>query len=516
VGKRTVKPYRILALLAVFCVAACTATAPKPDQPMVVITSKAPNPFALADQLAEAMNLVKREDWPKAQAALQAIIEDTAFSGLSSDTQYHVLWTAGRVFADHGQLERGYEYLVRAAAMPQSNFDDLLAQMRIAAKQGNKAETVSSLTSFAQRYPEKISNLNTKWIVVVARQARQLPAGQRLALYRSLYAAHWKLQWNFEPSYVWVELTRLLLEHGEQEAAVDVSTHVTDAYDLIVMRVDRRFDMIVAAHPAQFDIDAAAARQLKELLSASEKAPRSLELKETVIETLRRQQRYAESLAAVDALVADLKSTNSPDKAYEDYERTNPWILDERGSALARVGRWDDAVVQLTAASILSEDNAGNISQIINLAQLYCELSRPKEALKTLGRLEAKPSPYGVMQVEYVKLDAATQLRDKNQIALSLNYLEDHRADAPNTYEGAQILVNDPDRAARFLIERLQDVDQRAAALLSAQSYGSWHETPRMLKFDAHWRAILARADVQEAIQRVGRVESFHLEEQPQ
>jgi beta-barrel assembly-enhancing protease len=503
-------------LLAVCCLAACTATPPKSDQPMVVITSKAPNPFGLADQVADAMELVKREEWPKAQAALQAVIEDKAFSSFPSDTQYQVLRIAGRVFADHGQVERGYEYLARAAAMPQSNFDDLLVQLRAAAKLGNKPETVSGLTSVAQRYPEKISSLKTEWVVAVVRQARQVPTGQRLALFRSLYAAHWRLQWDFEPSYLWVELTRLLLENGEHEAAVDVSTHVTDAYDLIAMRVDRRFDSIVAAHPVQFDIDAAAARELEHLQSASEKAPRSLELKEEVIDTLRRQQHYAASLAAADSLVAELKSTNSPEKAYEDYERTNPWILNEREIALKRVGRWDDAVAQLTAASLLSEDNGGNISQIINLAQLYCDLSRPKEALKTLGRLEAKPSPYGVMQVEYVKLDAATLSGDKNEIARSLQYLKDHRADAPNTYEDAQVLVNDPDRAAMFLIERLQDVDQRAATLLSVQTYGSWRKTPRMLEFDARRRATLARADVQQAIQKVGRVESYHLEAQLQ
>ena len=104
-------------------------------------------------------------------------------------------------------------------------------------------------------------------------------------------------------------------------------------------------------------------------------------------------------------------------------------------------------MAELTAASFLSEDNAGNVSQIINLAQLYCDLSLPKEALKALGRLEAKPSRYGLMQVEYVKLDAAILSRDKNQIARSLQFLDDHRADAPNTYEDAQILVND--RTAR-------------------------------------------------------------------
>jgi hypothetical protein len=78
-----------------------------------------------------------------------------------------------------------------------------------------------------------------------------------------------------------------------------------------------------------------------------------------------------------------------------------------------------------------------------------------------LAACTAKPSPYGVMQVEYVKLDAAT---------LPLKYLEEHRADAPNTYEDAQF----------------------------------------------RRRETLARADVQEAIQKVGRVESYHLEAQLQ
>ncbi len=85
---------------------------------------------SVVQKRADAMRLVKEKNWPQAQVALLAVIQDKNFRSLPEDIQYRTLWTAGRVFADHGQLERGYGYLVRVAAMPQATFEDrTLAQL---------------------------------------------------------------------------------------------------------------------------------------------------------------------------------------------------------------------------------------------------------------------------------------------------------------------------------------------------------------------------------------------------
>jgi hypothetical protein len=70
------------------------------------------------------------------------------------------------------------------------------------------------------------------------------------------------------PSFAWQDLVLLLLEQNQLTEAIDVSTHVTDEYGVISMRADRRFDAVVAANPAHFDVDAAFRRNLEDSQSA--------------------------------------------------------------------------------------------------------------------------------------------------------------------------------------------------------------------------------------------------------
>jgi len=115
------------------------------------------------------------------------------------------------------------------------------------------------------------------------------------------------------------------------------------------------------------------------------------------------------------------------------------------------------------------------------------------------------------MQAEIVRLDAAVQLGDAEQTAKSLDYIREHRTDAPRTYQQALVLVHQSDTAADWLIELLEDRDQRAAALLSVQDFASLPKTLRQAELGSVRRAIVARPDVQEVIQKVGRIEKYNV-----
>jgi beta-barrel assembly-enhancing protease len=166
----------------------------------------------------------------------------------------------------------------------------------------------------------------------------------------------------------------------------------------------------------------------------------------------------------------------------------------------------------LTAASLLNEKYTGNVDQLINLGDLYCELERPRDALAAIGSMVAPTSPLGAMQLESVRLEAAEQLRDTQQVTRSLDYVRTHRADAPSTYVDSLIVVNQLDQAARVLIAQLLDMDQRQAALLSVQGFAPVPGTPRDMTLAARRRAVIARPDVQLAIDKVGRVDSYRVE----
>jgi tetratricopeptide (TPR) repeat protein len=301
----------------------------------------------------------------------------------------------------------------------------------------------------------------------------------------------------------------MLLEKGQLNEAVDVSGHVTDTYVLIAMRSDRRFDPVVAAAPAQFDIAAAADRELHGLETMTDTAPQSLELQSHTIEALGNQLHYGAMLAASDAVVSEVTSTNYPDKLFEDYDDQYQWILSDRAAALERSNRWDEAVEVLISSSHLIGADAG---QPLDLAALYCDLGRPNEALSTLRQIVDDPNAFGAMQIELVKLDAATQAGDSAQATRSLRYLTEHRNDSPSTYQSALLIVDQPDKAAAWLVSRLLDPTDRMDALESIQTYVQPPETPHRLELDARWRALIARPEVQSAADKVGRIESYHLE----
>jgi tetratricopeptide (TPR) repeat protein len=335
-----------------------------------------------------------------------------------------------------------------------------------------------------------------------------------LPLLQALYDAHWKLKWNIEPSAAWRDLALLLLDKDRLSEANEVAAHVTDPYVLIAMRADRRFDSVVAGNPAQFDIERAAQREYHSLQAASDAAPQSLQLKSWVILSLLHQQHYEAALAAADSILSDIRSTNYPGKLFEDFDDERSWFLDLRSTALQRVGRWDESVAQLAAASLLLEKYSGNISQLINLADLYCSLGRPHDALSAIASLTADTSPFGAMQLENVRLNAASQLGDAKQVERSLKYLRVHRTDAPGAYEDALIILNQPDRAARELIAELGNPVERQDALLSVQHFAPTPSTSRDRDKDARRRSVIARSDVQAEISKVGRIDSYPLEEE--
>jgi len=296
--------------------------------------------------------------------------------------------------------------------------------------------------------------------------------------------------------------------------ANEVAGHITDVYVLIAMRADRRFDRVVAANSAQFDIEAAAEREFQASQAEAERAPTSLEVRLRVIDSLLRRQHYEAALAASDSILSDIRSTNYPDKLFVDYDEERSWFLNLRSDALQRVGRWDEAVAQLSAASLMPEKYGGNVDQLTNLGDLYCSLGRPKDALSAIGSMTAKISPYGAMQIESVRADAAYQLGDAKQAERSLQYLRVHRAEAPGAYEAALVAVNQLDRAAHELIAELMNPTERQDALQSIQTYAQTPGTARDIDLAARRRAVIARPEVQEEIRKVGRVESYALEAQ--
>ena len=515
-GGGELKAFVALALLLVLGIGACSSDHPtRPmKRPTATPVAAVPESATNSDPLAAASAWVAQKNWPQALAALESIIDSETFRVLPPDVRYRALSTAGAVASYHGPPELAYEYLGRAVAFPQADSGVWLERLRMAGKLDHNADAVGALTVVMRRWPGQGATLNADYVLEVAREAQHLPGGAALPLLQALYDAHWKLQWDLEPSSAWRDMALLLLEKDRMTEANEVAGHITDVYVLIAMRADRRFDRVVAANSAQFDIESAAERDFQASQAEAERAPTSLEVRLRVIDSLLRRQHYEAALAASDSILSDIRSTNYPDKLFVDYDEERSWFLNLRSDALQRVGRWDEAVAQLSAASLMPEKYGGNVDQLTNLGDLYCSLGRPKDALSAIGSMTAKISPYGAMQIESVRADAAYQLGDAKQAERSLQYLRVHRAEAPGAYEAALVAVNQLDRAAHELIAELMNPTERQDALQSIQTYAQTPGTARDIDLAARRRAVIARPEVQEEIRKVGRVESYALEAQ--
>jgi hypothetical protein len=469
-------------------------------------------PTPASRRLDEALREIAQKQFDVGLPALRAIIEAHSFAGLPDDDRYRALQAAGRAEMALQRWPLAKRYMARAAAMPQATADDQLALMTIGAQLHDQPTVVAALTALARQWPEHLGDIDEDYLTNILHAAGGMPRATAVALLQALYAANFKLKWDIEPSDSWRELTLLLVEQGRVAEAVEVSARITDPQILIDMRSDRRFDAVVAAHPERFDVAAAAARDIRALQAKDEAVDNSLRVKTLLMAALMRRQHAAAALAIADETTAEISDTNYPERRYLDYLAEYGGLLSERAFALLDLGLWDEAVAQLTAAAREFEHDRDNVGAAIALAQVDCDLARPKDARSVLDQVASGLSPYGTMQLEGVRLDAATQEGDAAQVKRSLSYLGAHRSDAALTYLSALIIANELDRAAQELRRQLADPATRQEALGVVQTYALEPATPRDFEMRARWQSVLARQDVQKAIEKVGRTDSYDLE----
>jgi hypothetical protein len=492
--------------------AVVTSTATPSVATPAASTAAASTAATASRRLDDALRLISQKQFDVGLPALRAVIDAHSFASLPADDRYRALRAAGRAEMALQRWPLAKDYMARVAAMPQATADDPLALMSIGAQLRDQSTVVAALTALARRWPEHLGDIDEDYLTSTLRTADRLPRGTALALLQALYAANFKLKWDIEPSDSWRELTLLLAEQGRVAEAVEVSARITDPQVLIDMRADRRFDAVVAAHPERFDAAAAASREIRALQSKDEAAGNSLRVKTLLMAALMRRRHAAAALAIADEATAEISDTNYPERRYLDYLAEYGGLLSERAFALLDLGLWDEAVAQLTAAAREFEHDRDNVGAAIALAQIECDLARPKEARSVLDQVASGLSPYGTMQLQGVRLDVATQEGDAAQVKRSLGYLGAHRKDAPLTYLSALIISGQLDRAAQELRRQLADPAARQEALGVVQTYALEPATPRDLQMRARWQSVLAREDVQKAIEKVGRTDSYDLE----
>jgi transglutaminase-like putative cysteine protease len=465
-----------------------------------------------AKVLQEASRLVQGGEASKAGVLLSELIESKDFGTLSPQQQHATWLLAASVAFKARDGARALAMMKRATDSEGAGFNDWKGRLEAAQMAQDRMDAASSLITLAQRWPGSLSDLKY-WSVTQAVSQTPTVGPGRYRLLKALYDAKYTSE-GFPASPWWRDLALLQLERGERAVAIETLSHILDPYVVISVLVDKRFASVRAEIQSQLDVGEIARQQIDLGRQISHQNPDKLQSIIELTYLLLYSERYEEALALCDQVIARVNESTGP-KSYRDYQGY-VWILDNRSRALGGLGRWDEALAQLLAASHLPELADDNVSQMINLAELYNDLSRPKEAREVLAALDAdKTSGFGHVAIANELMRSALQLGDAAEVDRQLQYLREHKEDAVGTLENALVDAGREDEAAQLLIARLADLNERIPALMAVQEYDTGRkparaqEPARVQEFGRRWRALVRRPDVQAAIAKVGSVGKY-------
>ncbi|HEY2345161.1 MAG TPA: hypothetical protein VGH80_04675 [Xanthomonadaceae bacterium] len=464
--------------------------------------------------LREAFVLTASGKTSEAAAAFDRAIASEGFAQIPEAHRYTSLQMAGETHEALHDPAKAHALFVRSSESSEAESRAWNFRLRSADETGDSADGMHCMTVIAQHWPGDLEQVPGQmiWRIQTSLGEGAEADALRFDLFDALYKAHWKDK-EMNPSPAWRELARILLVRADLARARQVAASVDDTRVALSMRVDKRFDAITKDNPA-FDIDRLAAANLDKARAEAARDPESLFARTRLISSLMDLTRYDEALRVADDTIAMTANGSGP-KRFRDFNEHYNWILNGRERALFRLGRVDEAVSELERAARAPEYGGVNVSQAINLAELYIELGRANDALATVAKVGDRISPFGRMQMEFVKLWAAVQLHDAKAVDQHMDYLRAHRADSKETWADALALDGKDDEAAGELIDQLRSEYWRSKALEDLQYYAEIRRLPREATLIEQWRRIEARADVREAIAKVGRVETFRIDPSP-
>jgi len=380
--------------------------------------------------------------------------------------------------------------------------------------QRNSDEGLICVAALARQWPETLATLPYRYIFALLHDADAIPE-QHERRFETLFAllqAHWRPNDVFvDGGFIWLDLSRQLLERGDSVNAGMALARLNSPYDIITATSDRRFDRLVAANPAAFDVEAATDRQLAELRIKVAAAPDRLGGVIVLCDALIARNLNDEALALLDGAIARARPADGSASPFTDTNEQYNWALDMRARLLLNVNRVDEALAAMERGARQPEDGQVNVSQIINLGDFYFQLARPTDALAQLELFDPSgASPYGRMSANEVRVCAYAQLGDAAHMNEALTYMRAHKADGLTVLREAELCANNLDAAAQLLIDALNDPSTRGDALLNIQTFADPPFVPPYgAELDRRKRAMIARGDVQAVIRRLGRVGAY-------
>ncbi len=517
--KRTGTDTCVLALLVGCLYAAMVARADVPASAAAnqSVGSSSPATLALRRALQAALQKAQQPDGAsQADAGLREVIDSPVFDTLGTSEQHLALTGAAGVALQLDQAGRAQQLVTRATALPEQSIDDWRLRLTAATRVGDARDQVNCVATIARRWGRALSEVSDQLILRAASDAQKGGLEEeRLGMLELLYEIRWKPSSGREPSALWRELSLLQLNKNQLDQAMDIAAHVTDPYDVIVMRADSRYRPLFKSEFVPHDVRKVAEASLQQSRAAMEAAPHSLLPVVHLASDLIRLLRDHEVLSLTDEVIRQVEPAsvthvvNGGVSPYADLDNQYAWILGVRADALADLGRFDEAVTTRQRATQWP-GNKDLVSHRINLAEVLCGLDRPQEALAVLPEPD-KASPFGRMQIELNRLTAEVEEGNVVEADSALDYLRQHRADSLRTLQKALVIAGRESEGAELLLSRLSDPALRAGALADSQDYLQPPAPPRVVRWREQFKKLRERPDIRAAIDRVGKIDRYQV-----
>jgi tetratricopeptide (TPR) repeat protein len=487
-----------LVAVTVLLVVACAANKPAPTAVQ-----------AEAIELIEAGRLeVAAERFEQAEQVLESALTAPGFSDLSAADQVYAYWFASFAAAARKDHVLAHQRMVAATAHAEAGAEQWMVRAQWAAVADEWGDGASAIATVAERWPARLRTDAARELVPhITSSVRREGANPQLylKLVDALFDAEFTLDFDIQPDYWWLQLLLDALHRDDLARATAIAARIETTDTVLRMRIDRRFDAVVALDPERFDIDATARRQTAAMAKAMADRPRSLEAFVQYSYALFDEGRHDEVLAMCDGILAAVASASSP--LFDDLDESLNWVYNHKAAALRARGQWDEALAVMEVGRKALEKGGVNVSQTINLATHYNDAGRPQQALDNIQGLDCGDavSPYGCLLLYVVRYRAHLQFGNRAEAQKAFDYVGEHRAVSDETWLQVVLESGDVDAAAQLLIDQLGDPDTRGTALVNAQRYLPLPMTPIMQQAHQRKLRVLARADVAAVIEKVGR-----------
>ena len=413
--------------------------------------------------------------------------------------------------AEAGDKDAAYADALRATQMAGTGNGVWGVRLDGESRAKNWPALVTSFEAVAKERPLMLNQISLGWLNYVDLELRRANETALRRRYLALLAdgSYWPEEPGGSTEGFRMRYALLLADAGEQDKADSIARLLTTPSLLISLSLDPRFRPVFGE---TLDLRATTERHLAQARTQIGRFPNAIRPVIDVAQDLRLLGRPKEALAALHAIEPAIKS----DAPLSDREDNVIWWWDQISRAHYTNGDVPAALAALRTASAIKEDDAPNVSQTINLANLQLTTGDSAGAIQTIASLDTSDgaaSPYGIMQVVGVRGCANHRLGNQPAADEDLAYARAHTTDSPSTLTSLLLCRGDLEGAAADMIARLENADQRHGAL---EELSTCEAPPNALPRDpvvAAYGKLRARSDVQAAARKAGGTRHFNIQE---